>query len=126
MPVALSLTGGFIMAAISPTVMVTGMLELQRRGYGQDKSAPACPPASGGKGCRANPSIQTLGPILQCFKAFSSKAQRSCVWDAQRGACPAGPAIARDPSCPPAKSHADWHCGPGSVGGFSHEGGGWG
>ena len=45
MPVALSLTGGFIMAAISPTVMVTGMLELQRRGYGQDKSADL--------GCRA-------------------------------------------------------------------------
>ena len=39
MPIALSLTGGFVMAAISPTVMVTGMLELQRRGYGEAKSA---------------------------------------------------------------------------------------
>ena len=39
MPIALALTGGFILAAISPTVMVTGMLELQRRGYGEAKSA---------------------------------------------------------------------------------------
>lgn len=38
MPVALAFTGGFIQSAISPTVLVTGMLELQRRGYGQAKS----------------------------------------------------------------------------------------
>lgn len=37
MPIALALTAGFIQSAISPTVLVTGMLELQRRGYGQDK-----------------------------------------------------------------------------------------
>lgn len=45
MPVALAFTGGFIQSAISPTVLVTGMLELQRRGYGQDKSEPAAQPA---------------------------------------------------------------------------------
>ena len=38
MPIALALTGGFIQSAISPTVLVTGMLELQRRGFGQAKS----------------------------------------------------------------------------------------
>ena len=38
LPIALALTAGFIQSAISPTVLVTGMLELQRRGYGQDKS----------------------------------------------------------------------------------------
>ena len=37
MPIALSFTAGFIQAAISPTVLVTGMLELQRQGLGQDK-----------------------------------------------------------------------------------------
>lgn len=37
MPIALALTAGFIQSAISPTVLVTGMLELQRRGYGQAK-----------------------------------------------------------------------------------------
>lgn len=37
MPIALALTAGFIQSAISPTVLVTGMLELQRRGYGQEK-----------------------------------------------------------------------------------------
>ena len=38
LPIALALTAGFIQSAISPTVLVTGMLELQRRGYGQGKS----------------------------------------------------------------------------------------
>ena len=38
MPIALAFTGGFIMSAISPTVLVTGMLELQRRRYGESKS----------------------------------------------------------------------------------------
>ena len=37
LPIALALTAGFIQSAISPTVLVTGMLELQRRGYGQAK-----------------------------------------------------------------------------------------
>lgn len=37
MPIALALTAGFIQSAISPTVLVTGMLELQHRGYGQAK-----------------------------------------------------------------------------------------
>ena len=41
MPIALALTAGFIQSAISPTVLVTGMLELQRRGYGQNKSEDA-------------------------------------------------------------------------------------
>ena len=40
MPIALALTAGFIQSAISPTVLVTGMLELQRRGYGQAKGQP--------------------------------------------------------------------------------------
>ena len=39
MPIALSFAAGFIMSAISPTVLVTGMLELQRRRYGEEKSA---------------------------------------------------------------------------------------
>jgi len=38
MPIALAFTAGFIQSAISPTVLVTGMLELQRRGYGEAKS----------------------------------------------------------------------------------------
>ena len=38
MPALLAFTGGFITAAISPTVLVTGMLELQRQGYGEAKS----------------------------------------------------------------------------------------
>ena len=38
MPIALALTAGFIQSAISPTVLVTGMLELQRRGLGEAKS----------------------------------------------------------------------------------------
>ncbi len=33
------LAAGFIQSAISPTVLVTGMLELQRQNYGADKSA---------------------------------------------------------------------------------------
>lgn len=40
MPIALAFSGGFIMSAISPTVLVTGMLELQRRKYGEEKSEP--------------------------------------------------------------------------------------
>ena len=40
MPIALAFTAGFIQSAISPTVLVTGMLELQRRGYGEAKSKP--------------------------------------------------------------------------------------
>lgn len=42
MPIALALTAGFIQSAISPTVLVTGMLELQRRGYGQAKGKLLC------------------------------------------------------------------------------------
>ena len=34
------LAAGFIQSAISPTVLVTGMLELQRQNYGADKSRP--------------------------------------------------------------------------------------
>ncbi|KAK9818378.1 hypothetical protein WJX72_011662 [[Myrmecia] bisecta] len=41
MPIALAFTGGFILSAISPTVLVTGMLELQRRGYGEAKNIPS-------------------------------------------------------------------------------------
>ena len=48
MPIALALTAGFIQSAISPTVLVTGMLELQHRGYGQDKGE-SC--ADGGCAC---------------------------------------------------------------------------
>ena len=42
MPIALSFTAGFIQSAISPTVLVTGMLELQRQGLGQDKGGLPC------------------------------------------------------------------------------------
>lgn len=48
MPIALALTGGFIQSAISPTVLVTGMLELQRRGFGQAKIIPSIEMAAAG------------------------------------------------------------------------------
>ncbi|KAL3134630.1 hypothetical protein ABBQ32_007644 [Trebouxia sp. C0010 RCD-2024] len=48
MPIALALTAGFIQSAISPTVLVTGMLELQRRGYGQEKVIPSIEMAAAG------------------------------------------------------------------------------
>ena len=54
MPIALAFSGGFIMSAISPTVLVTGMLELQRRRYGEDKSEmPPPPPCAAHQPCAA-------------------------------------------------------------------------
>ncbi|KAK9826104.1 hypothetical protein WJX81_003950 [Elliptochloris bilobata] len=48
MPPALGFTGGFILSALSPTVLVTGMLELQRRGYGHAKAIPSIEMAATG------------------------------------------------------------------------------
>ncbi|DBB10964.1 TPA: hypothetical protein ACH3X3_007414 [Trebouxia sp. C0006] len=48
MPIALAFTAGFIQSAISPTVLVTGMLELQRRGYGEAKIIPSIEMAAAG------------------------------------------------------------------------------
>ncbi|KAK9814951.1 hypothetical protein WJX73_002939 [Symbiochloris irregularis] len=48
MPIALAFAGGFILSAISPTVLVTGMLELQRRHYGEKKIIPSIQMASAG------------------------------------------------------------------------------
>lgn len=41
MPIALGLTLGFILAAVSPAVVVSGMFELQKRGYGVRKGIPS-------------------------------------------------------------------------------------
>lgn len=41
MPVPLGLTLGFILAAVSPAVVVTGMFDLQTRGYGVRKGIPS-------------------------------------------------------------------------------------
>ncbi|KAK9826675.1 hypothetical protein WJX74_009403 [Apatococcus lobatus] len=48
MPIALAFTAGFIQSAISPTVLVTGMLELQRQNYGSDKIIPSIEMAAAG------------------------------------------------------------------------------
>ena len=61
MPIALSFTAGFIQSAISPTVLVTGMLELQRQGLGQDKG-----------GC-----LPLLPPLLCCVCLTSARQVRS-------------------------------------------------
>ena len=62
MPIALCFTAGFIQSAISPTVLVTGMLELQRQGLGQDKG-----------GCL------TLQPPLLCFVRLASATGMQCL-----------------------------------------------
>lgn len=41
MPIALGLTLGFVLAAVSPAVVVTGMFDLQKRGYGVKKGIPS-------------------------------------------------------------------------------------
>lgn len=41
MPFALSLAGGFILAAVSPAVVVSGMFDLQAKGYGIIKGIPS-------------------------------------------------------------------------------------
>ena len=41
MPIALGLTMGFILAAVSPAVVVSGMFDLQLRGYGVSKGIPS-------------------------------------------------------------------------------------
>eukprot|EP00957_Ditylum_brightwellii_P085735 6522947-Ditylum_brightwellii.AAC.1 len=41
MPLSLGLCLGFILAAVSPAVVVTGMLNLQKRGYGTEKGIPS-------------------------------------------------------------------------------------
>jgi solute carrier family 9B (sodium/hydrogen exchanger), member 1/2 len=41
MPPALGLTLGFILAAVSPAVVVSGMFDLQTRGYGVKKGIPS-------------------------------------------------------------------------------------
>jgi len=41
MPVALALCLGFVLAAISPAVVVTGMLDLESKGYGIRKGIPS-------------------------------------------------------------------------------------
>jgi solute carrier family 9B (sodium/hydrogen exchanger), member 1/2 len=41
MPIALGLTLGFILAAVSPAVVVSGMFDLQRRGFGVKKGIPS-------------------------------------------------------------------------------------
>eukprot|EP00927_Polykrikos_kofoidii_P047827 TRINITY_DN4210_c0_g1_i1.p1 TRINITY_DN4210_c0_g1~~TRINITY_DN4210_c0_g1_i1.p1 ORF type:complete len:509 (-),score=71.10 TRINITY_DN4210_c0_g1_i1:563-2089(-) len=41
MPIALALSLGFILAAVSPAVVVGGMFDLQRRGYGTAKGIPS-------------------------------------------------------------------------------------
>jgi len=41
MPVALALSMGFILAAVSPAVVVVGMFDLQQRGYGVAKGIPS-------------------------------------------------------------------------------------
>ncbi|KAK9828918.1 hypothetical protein WJX72_002778 [[Myrmecia] bisecta] len=48
MPTFLAISAGFICAAISPTVLVTGMLELQKRGYGSAKGIPSMEMAAAG------------------------------------------------------------------------------
>ena len=61
MPIALSFTAGFIQSAISPTVLVTGMLELQRQGLGQDKGE----------------CLPLLPPLLCCVCLTSARQPRS-------------------------------------------------
>lgn len=41
MPIALALTLGFVLAAVSPAVVVSGMFDLQKRGYGVRKGIPS-------------------------------------------------------------------------------------
>jgi NhaP-type Na+/H+ or K+/H+ antiporter len=41
MPFALALSGGFVLAAVSPAVVVSGMFDLQSRGYGVAKGIPS-------------------------------------------------------------------------------------
>jgi NhaP-type Na+/H+ or K+/H+ antiporter len=41
MPFALALAGGFVLAAVSPAVVVSGMFDLQSRGYGVAKGIPS-------------------------------------------------------------------------------------
>lgn len=41
MPIALGLTLGFILAAVSPAVVVSGMFDLQKRGWGVRKGIPS-------------------------------------------------------------------------------------
>lgn len=41
MPFGLALTLGFILAAVSPAIVVSGMFELQTAGYGVKKGIPS-------------------------------------------------------------------------------------
>jgi solute carrier family 9B (sodium/hydrogen exchanger), member 1/2 len=41
MPLALGLTLGFILAAVSPAIVVGGMFDLQTRGYGVKRGIPS-------------------------------------------------------------------------------------
>ena len=41
MPFALAVSAGFILAAVSPAVVVVGMFNLQQRGYGVAKGIPS-------------------------------------------------------------------------------------
>lgn len=41
MPIALGITLGFVLAAVSPAVVVSGMFDLQKRGYGVRKGIPS-------------------------------------------------------------------------------------
>lgn len=41
MPFALALSGGFVLAAVSPAVVVSGMFDLQSKGYGVAKGIPS-------------------------------------------------------------------------------------
>eukprot|EP00798_Chlamydomonas_sp_ICE-L_P019863 gene19862-26557_t len=86
MPFLLSGTGGFLLAAISPTVVVTGMLDLQKKGYGAEKSIPSVEMAAAGVDVIVGIAMFSIFQSLSMQDASGSDDK----WSLARGASSVG------------------------------------
>eukprot|EP00798_Chlamydomonas_sp_ICE-L_P019864 gene19864-26558_t len=90
MPFLLSGTAGFLLAAISPTVVVTGMLDLQKKGYGAERSIPSIEMAAAGVDVIVGIAMFSIFQSLSMQDASGSDDQ----WALARGASSVGLGIA--------------------------------
>jgi solute carrier family 9B (sodium/hydrogen exchanger), member 1/2 len=80
MPIALGLTLGFILAAVSPAVVVSGMFDLQTRGYGVRKGIPSIVVAAASfDDVLAIPS-QVRPQMMECLEAQYNACRLNVRW----------------------------------------------
>eukprot|EP00928_Gymnodinium_smaydae_P079260 TRINITY_DN63230_c0_g1_i1.p1 TRINITY_DN63230_c0_g1~~TRINITY_DN63230_c0_g1_i1.p1 ORF type:complete len:588 (-),score=88.57 TRINITY_DN63230_c0_g1_i1:91-1854(-) len=80
MPIALSLSLGFILAAVSPAVVVGGMFDLQRRGYGLIKGIPSLVVAAA-----SFDDVVAITGYSLCFGFAIPHEDANLLWEAMHG-----------------------------------------